>query len=904
MTLEQAIALLEEKYQKRGRTTREGNYIPGDVDTREVERIDREITNHSERLMFRQYVDNQIKSGQARVTGLRINPDGSPGALGYVDKFTPDEDSQTSQYTRQQKTGRLRVGADPNQRNIDIGLGLERDFTHSRTKLRHLEKTAWDMDRKHVGMPYDPSVSLNPKYVNNQLNKFQNGAQLQKEYSDALLNFRNAKQQLEQRGQNIPAPLPAPGLLPREITNPEQLKAFRERGKLADKTWRPEVNEGGLNNDFGKEMPAQVPNAPMVAPPKMYEDYSKGRSKNPFLLGDQYRIKGEGEKRVTPYNVEAVGTLKAGNLDMSYNPEAPEDSPGIMYKRNLEGLPGYVASKGASVDNPYEGSWLEPIARGARNVFDKGKSYADAASNIMSGVGGRVKGIGESIMGGLKGFSSGIGAVQNVLEGVEGITDTLGRMGKKTSRWWNGDTEATDAMGKEAEDRVRQFENAERYKADQTWAADAQQTGMQNAYGKVAWVGDSKDGTRRMISKLDKYQQQKKDLAGQYAAMLAEKGKTLGDDAEGGMRDTVRESLLKNFESANGQRFKDEQRALETKLLNQGMSPDSAGFRKQMGLLMKEQEAARNDAINTANVQSYQLGSQAFNDRLAAFGQQGNLFQMYDQFKDPTEHYQSGAMHGGNVFTGNTLQAAQQGAFQEHQLAQQESQFQQEMKSRQEQHDWQSKENALEREQRSQDLENERLWKTDEGKLERELKAAGLSSQERMMVAKLKNEVQLKTGEYLHDNEWKQWLPKMLAGGGSFLSGLGTTISAAGGVAANFIDSTASNIYKKLAAKNLLADTHAKWGEEQRARDKYRIARGEYYGDKYKEKRQPEPVDNDPVLTTQKTKQQIIDENDEEQQAGSMLAPKKLAKIKKQYSKDNLFASSGALPDYDPSSYE
>lgn len=601
------------------------------------------------------------------------------------------------------------------------------------------------------------------------------------------------------------------------------------RHDLANATWRPEDENGHL---YDQPAPPPLPynqrwDRQMLAP---LEGESRPRNEfDPFELTDPTRNRSEDERAFaelerertgsdslyTPFNTE-VGTDAQGRQTLRINPSlAPnpylEQGAKPLYSRNLDipGFGNYDAGKNADGET---NTWGR-----IKNAFGNGQDFAGKIGGGIGKAGDYIGGFADKILGGVNKFSSGIGQVQALANGVLGTLTTVGDIGRTLSDWWTGDDDETRAMEKANREHGYALDDAQRMREDQLWAAEANQTDMENAYGKVAWFGDSNDGTRRMVTKLDDYQQQKKDLAAEYADMLAEQGIMLGDDAEGGIRDEVRNSLLSQYEQTNGQRFKDQQRALETKLLNQGLSPDSPAYRKQMGMLIKEQEAARNEATDRANVQSYNIGSQQFGNRLNAFNAQQNLYNSYDQFVDPSKIYQSGAMHGGNVFTGNTYQTARQ-------MMTQQQQHQAEMDSRKQQLQWQAQQNALDRQARAKDLADERNWKGEEAIRERELKWGTQLSTERMFEAKLKAEVEEALGKRVNESQWRVLFPKYISAAGSLVQGAANLYSA---VTGGTVDAAMAAAHR---ASAYLSNTQA-WAagsQEERNRDIYNDASMDY----------------------------------------------------------------------------
>ena len=653
--------------------------------------------------------------------------------------------------------------------------------------------------------------------------------------------------------------LPAPQQKPGKINMADKASMDKHR-HAAESTW----NYDAAARD-GDQQLAEAPDPSLFTPtPKggkwsLPQDTDMSKYyQNPGVLTDPTRERTNQEfqqdQQYTPFNFfkNDMGTAEfdpskadkqfANPYDEHMNPVRYKDMPSL-YQRNLD-IPGFGDyDRERDADGNLKTGWKDKLG----NMWGNFKEGVGNMPDKMNKFGDWGQAVGGGLSRGLGGLTSGLGAIQNAADSVYGTLKTAGKIYDDVSNFFTGETPENKALREENRRRLVQQDDADKYWQDQLRAAGAQQTDMENAYGKIAWTGSAEDGTRRMTAKLDKYQQKKKDLASDYADYLAEQGKGLGADAEGGLRDEVRTSLLSQFDRANSQRFADEQRALEQKLANQGLSPDSNAFRKQMNALKKEQESARQAATDSANVQSYSLGSQRFNDRMNAFGQQQNLFNAYDNFKDPSLIYQSGAQHGGNVFTGDNYQRAQQIGNQQNQF---DDQLQQQMQMAKmedsrarDQLKWQSGENLADRQGRSQDLQAERDWKTQQAQLDLNFKQVHLTAQQKMFAEKLANELGIEKEKLISNSQWRHVIPKMVNSAGQVLSGAANVLNALWGHNTNEASAALSNAQAEYAR----AQTQGALEDNANTAYGNRVAWEDYTHQQQRDYDREIPVNNDPT---------------------------------------------------------
>jgi hypothetical protein len=217
------------------------------------------------------------------------------------------------------------------------------------------------------------------------------------------------------------------------------------------------------------------------------------------------------------------------------------------------------------------------------------------------------------------------------------------------------------ATKEESEDerkrRIKQekYDDAQRIKkviADQYRATQASQYGQTNAYGSVDWEGNVADGTRRLVSKLDKYQQQKKDTASRMAGELSAK------DAYGKTAEDVQSKVLSQWHRDNDQRLADEKKATQERLLARGFVEGSAAWNKAMKQVADSHEKEIANVNDHATELGHKYGDMAFNQKM-------KVFEQMDSFKDPLGLYEKTSAIG----THNIKDAVMQSGELEHKRA-------------------------------------------------------------------------------------------------------------------------------------------------------------------------------------------------------------------------------------------
>jgi hypothetical protein len=188
--------------------------------------------------------------------------------------------------------------------------------------------------------------------------------------------------------------------------------------------------------------------------------------------------------------------------------------------------------------------------------------------------------------------------------------------------------------------------------ADQYRATQASQYGQTNSLGTVDWEGNVADGTRRLVSKLDAYQQQKKDAAARMAGELSAK------DAYGNTAKDVQSKVLTQWHRDNDQRLADEKKATQERLLARGFVEGSPAWMKAMKQVSDAQEKEIANVNDHATELGHKYGAEAFDQKL-------RVYEKMDDFKDPLGMYKDTSAIG----TQNIKDAVMQSGELEHKRA-------------------------------------------------------------------------------------------------------------------------------------------------------------------------------------------------------------------------------------------
>jgi hypothetical protein len=374
----------------------------------------------------------------------------------------------------------------------------------------------------------------------------------------------------------------------------------------------------------------------------------------------------EGEKQAYETRRNNSPMPRRGGPPDDYDPDDPDQYEAVDAD-GWEGQPRYPINKyggrnprmqqfqgGSYLPQGPNGWGSTPPPPGSTSAMN-GKAIGEFASNLA--------GVVDPLAAAVNTFDKGADAIGKVVNIGKDLFDVEGMRQRKREQ----DAERVSARELEQAEllrdkHLRQSEKSRRKRLmqeaadrgalkeaiekDQDRVARSKQYGQTNAYGTVDWEGNAADGTRRLVSKLDDYQQSKKDNAKRLADELT------AQDAGEKVAAAVQEKIMAQWHRNNDARMESEKDKLETSLFQKGIAVGSPGYLKAMKNLADSHEKERVNAEDHSAEMGHKYGNEAFEQKL-------KVYEDMDKFVDPLDQYKGTSDIGTDAYKDSVLASAE-----------------------------------------------------------------------------------------------------------------------------------------------------------------------------------------------------------------------------------------------------